>query len=80
MNGEQYGRNSINQSILNEQERSSYTASFFVDNIKPSSNNQFRGVSKVGERIEDGEWRGVNLRERTNLAPLAILGRSWEYE
>ncbi len=47
MNGQQHYRKNTN-----EQERSSYIPSFFVDNIKSSSNNQFTGVSRAVGGVE----------------------------
>ena len=44
MNGQQRYPNNTKP---NEQERSSYTPPFFVDNIEPSPNNQFKGVSQA---------------------------------
>jgi len=56
MNGQQHYRKNTNQRIRNEQERSLYTPSFFVDNIESSSNNRFTGVPRAdevgGEKVE----------------------------
>ncbi len=67
MDGQQNYRKNTNQWIPNEQERSSYIPSLFVDNIQSSSNNQFTGVSRVA-------WGGVEDRGRPPSSMFATSG------